>query len=224
MYYNFKRFGNPFDFGANYNQTTNDMTHRGFVFDRFFPGICEYLIQPPQFSPSFPYLQPINFETENIDYIGITIMEDCYGGYLWLCPAFLIVAVMFFKKLRNKLKLHPKYTEILQTVLICTTLGVVLILIDIQVAGILFRYFLDFGMFFSIASTLILGVLLEKRIKASKPTQNVYDTKALNSSTLIIHQDRRLAKKTNYFAYGVTIYTIIIWAFIVMQSIFVYNP
>ena len=34
MYYNWARFGSPFDFGANYNLTTNDMTHRGFHLDR----------------------------------------------------------------------------------------------------------------------------------------------------------------------------------------------
>lgn len=31
MWYNAARFGSPFDFGANYNLTSNDMTRRGFA-------------------------------------------------------------------------------------------------------------------------------------------------------------------------------------------------
>lgn len=38
MYYNAARFGSPFDFGANYNLTFNDMTLRGFRIDRFLYG------------------------------------------------------------------------------------------------------------------------------------------------------------------------------------------
>ncbi len=34
MYYNYARFGSPFDFGANYNLTTNDMTARGMELGR----------------------------------------------------------------------------------------------------------------------------------------------------------------------------------------------
>ena len=38
-YYNYARFGSILDFGANYNLTTNDMTKRGFEFDRIFLGL-----------------------------------------------------------------------------------------------------------------------------------------------------------------------------------------
>ena len=34
MYYNYARFGSVMDFGANYNLTSNDMTHRGIVLAR----------------------------------------------------------------------------------------------------------------------------------------------------------------------------------------------
>ena len=46
MYYNYKRFQSPLDFGANYNLTSNDMTHRGVVFDRIPMGVFVYLFQP----------------------------------------------------------------------------------------------------------------------------------------------------------------------------------
>ena len=54
MLYNNTRFNSPFDFGANYNLTTNDMTKRGFIFDRFAMGINTYLFQLPSFQPIFP--------------------------------------------------------------------------------------------------------------------------------------------------------------------------
>ncbi len=38
MWYNAARFGSPFDFGANYNLTSNDMTHRGFAVGRLAPA------------------------------------------------------------------------------------------------------------------------------------------------------------------------------------------
>ena len=45
MYYNYIRFDSPFDFGANYNLTTNDMTLRGFNIDRIFLGIYYMLFK-----------------------------------------------------------------------------------------------------------------------------------------------------------------------------------
>ena len=45
MYYNYIRFSSPFDFGANYNLTTNDMTLRGFNIDRVFLGIYYMLFK-----------------------------------------------------------------------------------------------------------------------------------------------------------------------------------
>ena len=74
MFYNFKRFNSPFDFGANYNLTTNDMTKRGFNVARIGTGIYEYLFRLPNYSLQFPYIYNTSFST---DYLGITIYEPC---------------------------------------------------------------------------------------------------------------------------------------------------
>ncbi len=42
MLYNWKRFDSPFDFGANYNLTTNDMTKRGFELGRIPAALFRY--------------------------------------------------------------------------------------------------------------------------------------------------------------------------------------
>ena len=47
MWYNAARFGSPFDFGANYNLTSNDMTKRGFNPGRIGPALFYYLLALP---------------------------------------------------------------------------------------------------------------------------------------------------------------------------------
>ena len=46
MWYNYARFGSPFDFGANYNITGNDMTSRGFNVVRLGPAVFTSLLEP----------------------------------------------------------------------------------------------------------------------------------------------------------------------------------
>lgn len=64
MYYNYIRFGSPFDFGAQYNLTTNDMTVRGFKFDRIFLGIFYFLFAPSKLSLIFPFVNYYPIETQ----------------------------------------------------------------------------------------------------------------------------------------------------------------
>ncbi|MCO7109522.1 hypothetical protein NIA69_10595 [Gemmiger formicilis] len=45
MWYNAARFGSPFDFGANYNLTGNDMTQRGFNAVRIGPAVFTSLFE-----------------------------------------------------------------------------------------------------------------------------------------------------------------------------------
>ena len=67
MYYNAIRFGSPFDFGATYNLTSNDMTRRGFVLERIPLGIFEYVFQPITVSGAFPFMEAVSLAD---DYIG----------------------------------------------------------------------------------------------------------------------------------------------------------
>ena len=113
MFYNQIRFDSPFDFGSSYNLTTNDMTRRGFVIDRFFSGIHTYLFQLPNLLPIFPFIRYVPFET---DYIGEITREYTAGGLLALLTLLIGLSIMF---------------------------------IDIQGAGLLQRYFSDFAFFCS---------------------------------------------------------------------------
>ena len=53
MWYNAARFGSPFDFGANYNITGNDMTRRGFNVVRIGPAVFTSLLDLPRAAGCF---------------------------------------------------------------------------------------------------------------------------------------------------------------------------
>lgn len=143
MWYNAARFGSPFDFGAAYNLTTNDMTKRGFHFARFIPGVWSFLFQPPSIGIEFPYVGIAQFQTA---YQGRTIHEPSIGGLLVtnviLLPCFL------FYRLRAKLKEKKAY---LFTVISLVS-AFIIVCADVQMAGILTRYLADFGVLFYLAS------------------------------------------------------------------------
>ena len=77
MAYNALRFGSPFDFGASYSMTSNDMTHRGTNLERILYGIWYFLFEPMQLEGKFPYLQSASIAT---DYLGKLVTESWFGG------------------------------------------------------------------------------------------------------------------------------------------------
>ncbi len=70
MWYNAARFGSPFDFGANYNLTSNDMTRRGFAVGRIAPAVVTFLAGIPGVQTVFPYITATKMQT---NYMGLTI-------------------------------------------------------------------------------------------------------------------------------------------------------
>ena len=91
MYYNYLRFGNPLDFGFGYMLTSQDMSHRGFIFGRYFLGFFEFLFQPFNINAKFPYI----FASANVgqiqrDYMGLVVNEGFIAGFFWLNPLALL--------------------------------------------------------------------------------------------------------------------------------------
>ncbi len=152
MWYNYSRFGSPFDFGSNYNLTFNDMRKRGFVPDRIPLGIWAYLLAPVKIRMNFPFLTANYFDT---NYLGVTITEATYGGlfavslFVWTCPLLMI----FKKYIRKSAAADLAFASILA--------GAVIILMDTEMSGILPRYFCDFSIFFLFAAFLAWLALYE---------------------------------------------------------------
>ncbi len=151
MYYNQIRFLSPFDFGASYNLTGNDMTHRGFVFSRFFLGFFEYLLQPPNVKAIFPFFEVV---TVHYEYQGFLSGEPYLGGWLLFNPVGLLLISYIFA-----LKNRKKQTFPLAGVGSCSlAFTFILIAVTIQMSGITMRYHADFGWLLMTAVTL--GILM----------------------------------------------------------------
>ncbi len=155
MWYNAARFGSPFDFGANYNLTTNDMTHRGFVFGRTGLGIFTYFLQPFSMNALFPFIHDFSSATA---YQGLTLTEKLMGGVLWLYPILLIGVYGAFKK--NVFSDKRAYRMVYFSIIIAVVLGI----LDAQMAGLLTRYFTDFIWLLMIASAVTVFAYYDRNI------------------------------------------------------------
>lgn len=153
MYYNFIRFGSPFDFGSSYNLTTNDVTKRGFDMGRTGLGIFTYLFQTPKITAVFPYLKATEIETR---YMGRTIYESCFGGLITSLPVLWFIFAL--PKVKNTLKEKNLFGVVLTLILI----GVSLVIADTQAGGLLQRYYSDFGFIFFLATAPVIFALSEK--------------------------------------------------------------
>lgn len=153
MYYNAIRFGSPFDFGASYSLTSNDMTHRGFNMERVWYGVWYFLFQPFQLEGSFPFLEGAQIRT---DYLGRMVSESVFGG-IFACsmltwPVFLLYGQR--KKLRKK--------ELAGFSAVCVVAALLICGIDAAYAGILQRYTTDLSLGLFLAAFIGLLVLSQQ--------------------------------------------------------------
>ena len=143
MLYNNARFGSPFDFGANYNLTTNDMTRRGFDVDRIGLGLFTYLFQLPKPISVFPYLRSADMDTH---YMGTTTYETIFGGVLATTPILWSLPLLFRMRKRSS----DRTPVLIAAALCAAVLGI--IIVDTEGAGLLTRYFSDFRFILCIAA------------------------------------------------------------------------
>lgn len=167
MGYNHARFGSVFDFGANYNLTVNDMTKRGWNAGRLAPAFFAYFLQPPCVTGVFPYIQPAPFDTT---YMGQTVKEVTFGGILACLP---MLWVLPFSKRILSLRIAQRSTRTIAGVIIVLLLGGVLVaLLDAQMAGILQRYYADFSFMF-LAAAVLLAFIANENLEPGTTTANL---------------------------------------------------
>ena len=147
MYYNYVRFGSPFDFGANYNLTTNDMTVRGFKFSRIPLGIVMYLFNPVNFKNIFPFIEQTKLYT---NYLGLTIYEPMTGGLFFTTLIFGVC--LFLPKFKKQINNQLLY----KTLWLMLFSALIIIIADTQMAGILGRYLCDFSWLFGFVTAIII--------------------------------------------------------------------
>jgi hypothetical protein len=159
MWYNYARFGSPFDFGANYNLTTNDMTGRGYRVERVGLSIFTYFFQPPTVTAVFPFLESSPIHT---NYLGTTITEPMFGGIFMVIP---LLWVLFL--LPSKWEIMQKKRVLTFTVL-CLLLSFFIGAFDAQGAGLLQRYVSDFSFLAVLSAILLVFCLYETHLGAER--------------------------------------------------------
>lgn len=165
--YNYARFGSFFDFGANYNLTMNDMTKRGWNLGRFAPAFFAYFIQPPNVVGVFPFLEPVNWATT---YMGQTIKESTFGGIFACLP---VLWVIFFAPYLVKIRNAQRSTNTISGVIIVLVLsGLLIAMVDAQMAGILQRYYADFSFMF-LAACVLCVFIANENIEQGSMTRNL---------------------------------------------------
>ncbi|MBR2737919.1 MAG: hypothetical protein IKD88_04330 [Lachnospiraceae bacterium] len=157
MYYNYIRFDSFLNFGATYNLTGFDMTHRGFIFDRFWLGFYEYFIQPLNIHAGFPYYATVVGQMGlSADYQGQIINEPLMGGFFaYNLIGLFAFGVLWFKK---QLQKHGVWAFSLISLL----LAVLLVAVDIQMVGMTLRYLTDFSALFMVAALAVILVLQDE--------------------------------------------------------------
>lgn len=167
MWYNCARFGSPTNFGANYNLTVNDMTKRGFSAGRLAPAFFAYFLQPPCVTGVFPFVQAAPFDTT---YMGQTIKEVTFGGILACLP---ILWILPFSKRILRMRVAQRSTRtIAGVIIVLLSAGVLVALLDAQMAGILQRYFADFSFMF-LAAAVLLAFIVNENLDQGSVTRDL---------------------------------------------------
>lgn len=169
MAYNYLRFGSPLDFGANYNLTVNDMTRRGFSLGRIAPALFAFFIQAPNICGKFPFVQATVFATT---YMGQTIKEATFGGIFACLP---ILWILPFAPSILKMRFAQRSTHtIAGVIIVLISSGLLVGVLDAEMAGILQRYFADFSFMF-LASAVLLAFITNENLPVGSRSARVFN-------------------------------------------------
>ncbi len=173
MWYNAARFGSPFDFGANYNLTTNDMTGRGFRVERVGLSIFTYFFQFPNITADFPFLQSVSIEN---NYLGRTITEPMFGGIFAVIPLLWILILLPSKW--RELQKNKIFALCLVPLIVSFVIGI----FDAQGAGLLQRYVSDFSFLACLSAVILVFFLYEQTLGSQRKWIHSFVRFALFSS------------------------------------------
>lgn len=160
MAYNYAKFNSPFDFGAQYNLTSHDLTHNKTELEKIPLGIFTYIFMPANMTGEFPYIQ-ICEETNS--YGGYIHYETIMGGVLFYNCVLLVNFLIF------RLNRQLKKNKALIFTWISLILGIIIMILDIQMAGLTQRYMSDFCWLLAISAINIIFSIDE----VGNPSQRV---------------------------------------------------
>lgn len=147
--FNYLRFGSPLDFGASYNLTGNDMTHRPLSLGMCLVSLFYDFVQLPALSPTFPFIAPTDVSP---DYVGWITKEDMFGGVFWIAPFLCFAPTLLWSEKSSAKRLAG-------AVLVSV---VVVSVFDALAAGLLSRYYLDYAFPLAILAAIAFMVWMER--------------------------------------------------------------
>ena len=151
MYYNYIRFGSVTEFGARYNLTSTNINEILFSFERIPYGIFYYLLEVPRLSTDFPFLESAG---ASLEFPGIMNFRNGYGGLLlWNLPIWSI----FFLSITSKKTVNRFQKDLGLTQRLLSVLGLLYLIFvtGMGAGGLIYRYCIDFAIFFSLSAALL---------------------------------------------------------------------
>lgn len=159
MIYNYVRFDSIFEFGAQYQITVNDMRNLDNRIMAIPVGLISYLFKIPTIISQFPFAQ-ISYDT--ITFYGYYWSSAMAGGIFILSP--ICFALFLIPKIRNKIN-----KELFFTIVMLSTIGLTICIIDIILGGNSQRYAADYAWMFLFAAMMtilaIYQILKNEQIK-----------------------------------------------------------
>ncbi|OZG63638.1 glycosyltransferase [Bifidobacterium hapali] len=144
--YNAVRFGSPIDFGANYNLTGYDMPNSRAPLTQYFSYVFDYLLQPPQITASFPFIN-----TVDIPLTTWRSIHPSFGGYFMSTAPFalLLCGAGLWRKQLRAVNMSGLFLG-----LVPSFIGI--FLVSSRVTGIDYRYQVDFVWLIAVAVLILL--------------------------------------------------------------------
>lgn len=144
MWYNYDRFGNPFEFGIQYSLTINDFTRTQFQWQLSLVPIYNYFFNPPIFAPVYPFVHTeFNFMNVNgFFYQDYYSTGNTSGLFFIALPMF---AYFFFGKAMKFIPDKKQRTARFLTVGIPCVAVPFIIVASVWESGYAVRYMADFA-------------------------------------------------------------------------------
>ena len=163
IFYNYARFGNPFDFGIQYSLTINDFTSTHFHTHLSVIGFINFLFIQPEFTDTFPFFTAnkfFDFQKQGYYFVA----TDTVMGMLW--RALPVLAYIYTPKAYRLSDNKNKKFYALLVSIVCIICPFIIIG-SIWESGYAMRYSVDF------AWQLILGALIIAFIVYEKCSDNI---------------------------------------------------
>lgn len=151
MIFNYIRFDSPFEFGANYQLTVNDMKNLKFRWLTIPVGLYTQLLKLPVTKNIYPFFE---YEYSTIAFGGYYYLESFVCGLLVLNPINIIL--LFLIKLKNKIQDKEAYRYACIFVVVST----IVCIVNIVLAGSMQRYSMDYAWLLNIASYITLFIIV----------------------------------------------------------------